>query len=147
MYRSDDFTNIPDNYEHIEDSWAAVSADDVAAHGPLRDQLIASEAIERLRQLASSYWENSQPFFLAVGFYKPHLPFVFPEPYLYYYPPEVVEMPLTQSVPVQFPPVAWNRCGGLCDKPDVMASCEYNETLPDSKTLELRRAYYRYASW
>ncbi|MFT4539480.1 MAG: arylsulfatase A-like enzyme [Planctomycetota bacterium] len=38
----------------------------------LPDGLIAAEAVDQLRQLA----EADQPFFLGVGFYKPHLPFV-----------------------------------------------------------------------
>ncbi len=38
----------------------------------LPDGLLASTAIEQLQNLAS----RDQPFFLAVGFFKPHLPFV-----------------------------------------------------------------------
>lgn len=38
----------------------------------LPDGLLAQAAVDKLKELATS----DQPFFLAVGFYKPHLPFV-----------------------------------------------------------------------
>ena len=59
------------------------------------------------------------------------------------FPYKVIELAQTQSVPEGFPEVAWNRCGGLCEAPDINETCEYNETIPDYKALELRRAYYR----
>ncbi|MCK5208753.1 MAG: sulfatase [Cyclobacteriaceae bacterium] len=41
------------------------------------DALNAEKAIVKLKELK----DNEDPFFLAVGFYKPHLPFNAPEPY------------------------------------------------------------------
>lgn len=43
----------------------------------LPDGLIATKAVEELKKLD----KQKQPFFLAVGFFKPHLPFVAPKKY------------------------------------------------------------------
>ena len=50
------------------------------------DGLNAQAAIEQLQDLAGS----DQPFFLAVGFYKPHLPFNAPKKYWDLYDPEKI---------------------------------------------------------
>jgi iduronate 2-sulfatase len=55
--------------------------DDVPADG-----LITNAALERLRKLQKN--SDSPPFFLAVGFCKPHLPFVAPKKYWDLYDPE-----------------------------------------------------------
>lgn len=39
------------------------------------------ESLEYAAKILSNR-TNSQPFFLAVGFYKPHIPIKFPEQYL-----------------------------------------------------------------
>ena len=61
------------------------------ADSALPDGAIADEAIRRLRELAP----REEPFFLAVGFLKPHLPFVAPRRYWDLYPetqlPEIVD--------------------------------------------------------
>ncbi len=49
------------------------------------DGLNAQEGIRQLRELK----RNSQPFFLAVGFYKPHLPFNAPLKYRNLYPKDL----------------------------------------------------------
>lgn len=54
----------------------AVEGADVGDHG-YPDALLADTAVETLRQLA----ERDKPFFYAVGFYKPHLPFTAPKKY------------------------------------------------------------------
>jgi iduronate 2-sulfatase len=52
------------------------------------DEVLAEKAIEQLRELS----EQSDPFFLAVGFYKPHLPFNAPEKYWDLYEPSAEMM-------------------------------------------------------
>ena len=56
------------------------------------DGVAATEADRALEQ----YAETKQPFFLAVGLYRPHTPYVAPEAYFEMYPPEEVIVP---SVP------------------------------------------------
>ncbi len=66
-------------------------ADDIPADGQ-----IANAALERLRQLQKN--PDSPPFFLAVGFCKPHLPFVAPKKYWDLYDPEKLP-PVEVTVP------------------------------------------------
>ena len=65
----------------------ATEAPDVADNLPA-DGKIADAAIERLNVLANR--ENPPPFFLAVGFQKPHLPFVAPKKYWDLYDPDKI---------------------------------------------------------
>ena len=46
---------------------------------PLEDDLVLSTAIEMLQENAKNI--SIRPFFLGVGFHKPHLPFYFPRKY------------------------------------------------------------------
>jgi len=70
-------------------SWYASPAPD-AAH---TDGLIADRA-ERL--LAERAADRSRPFFLAVGFYRPHTPYVAPRPYFDLHP--AAEMPVVTGI-------------------------------------------------
>jgi arylsulfatase A-like enzyme len=53
------------------------------------DHQIADKTIQDLRRLA----DGDQPFFLACGFYRPHLPFVAPKKYWELYPADEVRLP------------------------------------------------------
>lgn len=60
------------------------------------DGLVAAEAIRLLEHL------KGRPFFLAVGFYRPHVPFVAPRKYFDLYPPSQIPLPVegdTSSLP------------------------------------------------
>lgn len=63
---------------------AADEPDDVYPDGR-----VAAKAIETLGRLAA----GERPFFLAVGFVKPHLPFTCPQKYWDLYPPETIRLP------------------------------------------------------
>ena len=64
-------------------SWLASDGDD-AEH---TDGIGAAEAIELLQQ------NKDRPFFLAVGFYRPHTPYVSPKKYFEMYPPATIKLP------------------------------------------------------
>ena len=69
-------------------SWLASEGPD-AEH---TDGKIAAKAVELLEENAN------RPFFLAVGFFRPHTPYIAPRvPYFGYYPPE--DMPLWKEPP------------------------------------------------
>lgn len=81
---------------------AAWEAGDVA-DDTYPDGALASEAIGRLRAAKA---RMGQPFFMAIGFVKPHLPFVAPKKYWDLYDP--VKLPLAQwrEPPLNAPPYA-----------------------------------------
>ena len=91
-----------------------------------------------------------QNFFLAVGFHKPHLPFVFPEAYLDLYPPADISLPSNPYAPSAMPTIAWQKYGETRNYADIKATGatgDINTTLPDSLVLSLRRAYYAAVSY
>ncbi len=63
---------------------------------------LAVEALGRLKTL-------SQPFFLAVGFWKPHAPFNAPKRYWDLYRRDEVSLPINPEWPSDAPRVAWHN--------------------------------------
>lgn len=114
----------------------AWEAPDVADHA-LPDGLTADKAIEVLRQI------KDRPFFLAVGFLKPHLPFVAPKKYFDLYPPDKVKLAPNPNPPQDVPPIAlhnWQELRAYNDIPK-------QGPLPESKARELVRGYYAATSY
>ncbi len=64
-------------------SWLAAEGTDAQQ----TDGMIATEAIEILKQ------KRDQPFFLAVGFFRPHTPYVAPQKYFDMYPLDSLRLP------------------------------------------------------
>lgn len=73
------------------------------------DGRVARHAIDRLRELAGS----DQPFFMAVGFARPHLPFCVPKKYWDLYDPGQLPMPTFEEAPADAPPFAGKRDGEI----------------------------------
>lgn len=73
------------------------------------DGQIALQAIDQLRELK----ERDEPFFLAVGFFKPHLPFVCPQKYWDLYDADQIELPETYHRPQNAPGAAIHTSGEL----------------------------------
>ncbi|XP_065845713.1 iduronate 2-sulfatase-like [Oscarella lobularis] len=125
-------------------SWFSVNESMQKEH-PLLDQQIAQHATETLKQLAPDAKSGKKPFFLGVGFHRPHLPFIVPEQFFDFYPPEDIRLPDNDYAPVGMPPVAWSNYGELRDYGDIAklnASGAINSTLPPQVIKDLRRAYY-----
>ncbi len=73
------------------------------------DWKIADRALSAMRRLHFS----DTPFFLAVGFVKPHLPFVAPQRYWDLYDPEAIEIPENDAWPADAPLFARTNWGEL----------------------------------
>lgn len=80
------------------------------------DGLIAVEAVKRLRAFQGN---PEQPFFLAVGFLKPHLPFVAPKRYWDLYDPSALPMPELNDGPDGAPGYAKTNGGELRNYSDM----------------------------
>lgn len=83
--------------------WEAPEVDDA----DLADGSIAARAIELLRQ------HRDEPFFLAVGFLNPHLPFVAPKKYWDLYDPTSIQLAANPEPPKDSPSYAWTSWGEL----------------------------------
>ena len=117
---------------------------------PILDTQNTNHGIAVLREVAPKARSGEQPFFVAVGLHKPHLPFVFPDTFLKYYPEEDIRLPPNPYAPVDMPEVAWYKYGGLRHYKDIKASHasgDINTTLPNDVVLYLRRAYYSALSY
>ena len=73
------------------------------------DGIIADRAIKDLQRLK----QQEEPFFLAVGFLKPHLPFVAPTKYWDLYDPETIQLPDNDHVPIDAPNESIHRSGEM----------------------------------
>ncbi|MFO7975004.1 MAG: sulfatase [Candidatus Hydrogenedentota bacterium] len=115
-------------------SWEAPDC----ADEDLRDGKVARAAIEAMRKV------KDKPFFLAVGFYKPHLPFIAPKRYFDAYDKESFTLPEFRTPPQNAPSFVMTNWGELRHYSDIP---DGKESLSDQKTLELIRAYYAAASY
>ncbi|QDT01715.1 Choline-sulfatase [Rubripirellula lacrimiformis] len=93
----------------------------------------ADRAVRVIEQFA----DHEKPFFFAVGFLKPHLPFNAPAKYWDLYDRSSIEIPARTSV-VDGVPYASSNWGELKNYPDIPRDVDY---LDDEKTRELIHGY------
>ncbi|ELT89852.1 hypothetical protein CAPTEDRAFT_116122 [Capitella teleta] len=127
-------------------SHKAVSRIEQLSH-PLPDRQVADKAREALRSMPEGAQSGQSPFFLAVGFHKPHLPWIYPVQMHQHYPLSSISLPNNCFAPVGMPAVAWHKADGFYRYSDIAnleASTDYNATnvLPARIVKKLRRAYY-----
>nr|KAG5698520.1 hypothetical protein BaRGS_023223 [Batillaria attramentaria] len=106
----------------------------------LPDIGIADFAVQFLQDRAK---DPDQPFFLAVGFHKPHQPLRYPKEYLDLYPLSKIKPAVDNFFPMWLPPVAWAPCYPLRLNEDVQAAgfpMPYGP-LPEDFQLKLRQSY------
>jgi arylsulfatase A-like enzyme len=103
------------------------------------DGRIADRAIEDLHRLALA----GDPFFLAVGFLKPHLPFNAPKRYWDYYRPDDIDLADNPFKPEGAPDQAMHEWGELRAYFDVPRT----GPLPDEMARRLIHGYYAATSF
>ena len=77
------------------------------------DGRIAAEGIRRLRAAKERREKDGTPFFICLGFVKPHLPFTAPKKYWDMYDPKDFRLASYQAPPQGAPPVADKRGGEI----------------------------------
>ena len=109
------------------------------ADDQLPDGAAAAEAVKRLHALKS----KGKPFFLAVGFAKPHLPFVAPKKYWDLYDPNTIPLPAIDHLPKGAPEFAGHNNSELHNYPGVPKG----EPIPADFARTLRHGYYACISY
>ena len=87
---------------------------------------------------------NNQPFFLAIGYHKPHIPLKFPKQFLDMYPIEEIHVAADPLLPFDLPPVAYEPWTDLRWRDDIAAlnlSFPY-ERMPDFYAKKIIQSYY-----
>ncbi|XP_033631667.1 iduronate 2-sulfatase-like isoform X2 [Asterias rubens] len=97
--------------------------------------------ISRKNDISSS---DDQPFFLAMGFHKPHISLRYPEEYLGLYPLESIDIAPNAFYSKTQPPVAWNPFMDIRRREDIAAlqmSFPYGP-VPEKYHYLIRQSYY-----
>ncbi len=103
------------------------------------DGLAAVWAVESLEKLA----KQDKPFFLAAGFFKPHLPFSAPEKYWNLYNRDDIQPPATKNWPQNAPKIAgigWHELRHYYGMPE-------KGPVTDQQAKELIHGYYACVSF
>ena len=103
------------------------------------DGAIADQAITALNRLA----EHDQPFFLATGFVRPHLPFVVPRKYWDMYDRHAIPLSPNPFLPREAPSFAMNTMYELRDYIDFDRTASPDEgSLTEDQQRRLKHGYY-----
>ena len=104
-----------------------------------QDGKVAELAIETLRTRS----RQPEPFFLAVGFIRPHLPFVSPKKYWDLYDPAKIELAPNKFYPKDAPDYAIRRNGNEIDNYFGIPA----GSIPDDVARQLKHGYYAAVSY
>lgn len=108
-----------------------------------------SDAINKLNELAS----GEKPFFLAVGYIRPHLPFITPKPYWDLYDRNAIPLASNGYLPSNAPEVAFGdrSLGGFYELRGYMdyadAPSPFDGPLKEEQQRELKHGYYASVSF
>lgn len=109
-------------------SWEAPDVPDTA----LFDGKITLRAIEKLKEM------QHDPFFLAIGFFRPHIPFIVPKKYIEKYSLEDLDLTAFPERPDGAPNVAMTNWGETRQYNDIPQT----GPITDQKAREILRGYY-----
>ncbi len=103
-----------------------------------QDGKVAELAVSTLRDIS----KKSQPFFLAVGFVKPHLPFISPKKYWDRYDPAKIQLAPNKFRPKGAPDYSILPGGELRNYKDIPEG-----SIPDDLARQLKHGYYAAISY
>ena len=111
------------------------------------DGVCAENGIKLMKQLK----EKGKPFFLAVGFTKPHLPFVAPKKYWDLYQRDQFQIAPFQKKAENSPDMAYHTSGELKNYTDIPKFDSFSDDpqkfLPVNQQKELLHGYYAATSY
>lgn len=108
-----------------------------------QDGLTAQLAIEKLKELK----DKDQPFFLGVGFFKPHLPFTAPKKYWDLYNEEEISLPPFAGVPENSSKATLHGSGELNQYKLGEEKASLDKAVSDEYARKLRHAYFACVSF
>ena len=124
-------------------AWESPDVEDEA----YADGRIAKRAVRRLAQLKEKQIKNpDKPFFLAVGFARPHLPFSVPQKYWDRYNPKILPLPEYEKNPEGAPPYAVKRDTEIDQYIPIPQSSE-QDPFPEELQRKLIHGYYASVSY
>jgi iduronate 2-sulfatase len=104
-----------------------------------KDGMVADLAVKTLPEIS----KKSEPFFLAVGFARPHLPFVSPKRYWDLYNPAEIKLATNPYHPEDSPEYALTNSGELRNYTNMPAE----GPIPDNLARQLKHGYYAAVSY
>ena len=129
-----------------DESWGAAGPDSKLINRPLPDSMVLDYALDKLDAVKTS----GEDFFLAVGFKKPHTPFICPSTYFDNYTSNV-QLPdaSLKYVAKNYPEMGWSGWLDLAAYSDINNTFDnsFNMSVSDTKAIELRKAYYACVTW
>ncbi|MRG45705.1 sulfatase-like hydrolase/transferase [Chitinophaga sp. SYP-B3965] len=125
---------LPSNLQKGSSKATATESADVPDNAYIDGQ-VADQAMAVLRKI------KDKPFFLAVGFRRPHLPFSAPKKYWDLYEQKNIPLPVQRIVPPNIPAYAVHNSEELRGYSDI------DHVITDSKTQELLHGYYAAISY
>lgn len=133
------FDNVPSSEAQSLPKGRPYESADVADN-VYPDGQMADEAIKRIEKAAKT---PEQPFFLAVGFVKPHLPFCAPKKYWDLYDPTSFKLAERRTPPngaPAFAPTSWGELRNYAGMPE-------NGPVPDDDARKLIHGYHAAVSY
>jgi len=109
--------------------------------------------VTRAKEILLKLKSENKPFFFAVGFSKPHLPFVSPKKYWDLYQRDQMPVAGFQEKSKNSPAIAYHNAGELRQYSDIPALTDFTDqkdiglTLPLTKQKELIHGYYAAVSY
>lgn len=102
------------------------------------------QSIAEAKRLLRTFHNHRQPFFIAIGLHKPHIPFRFPSKYLRYHRIDKFQKNDFTHVPYNLPTVAFNPYNDIRWRDDVQKLNISFPFGPMEKTFayRIRQAYY-----
>ncbi|MDG5490079.1 sulfatase [Psychroserpens sp. SPM9] len=120
-------------FKHLKPSTESADVSDTA----YQDGLYTETAFKQLDDLEKS----GKPWFLGVGYQKPHLPFVAPKKYWDLYDRDKIELAQFQELSEGTPKFAFHSFGELRAFSDIDNKLRQGDVLPEAKQRELIHGY------